>query len=247
MPNWCYTKITVTGDETVIKKINDAFDAARTREFAKKAFRACVEADRRYSAYKDKRMSDFGTNWLGNFLHYAYRDASVWSEVDCRGRIIDTSLYGNALDIDIETAWGPQLEAIMSLIESVAGINNPNLNISFFSEEPGNAFYATNQPELIGHCFCSEYADSDIPAAELVQLINEKNGLSLRTIDEAKQYSWEHDAPWYIDGPYKERAIDNYRSYLLANEEERKKAFAKARQIIKKESAKTKKSEDKEL
>lgn len=252
MPNWCYTQVSVSGDKSLVEKINNAINAAQTTKFAKEAYADYeTESDRewdRKNGITGRTMTDFKEVWLGNLLHYAYRDASVYRDVPCRGCVSTAEQYEDLLVIEVESAYVPQLEAVMSLIESVVGIDNPDIDVSYFATEPGNGFFASDQPDMIGQCFCSEFADCEIPADELVGIINEKNGLSLCNIDEAKQYSWEHDCPWYIDGPYEKRSIDEYRSSLLADKEARSKFFEQAKNIIKKESSEHKNvKEDKEL
>ena len=119
MPNWCYTSYIVEGDPETIDSLENLM----------------TELEDLPEPYV---KSDFGNTWLGCIVN---KLGSDWNEVSCRGSWTNLCrLREDALSFDTETAWGPMEETIDLIREKFPGIEN----VWYYSEEPGMAYYATN-------------------------------------------------------------------------------------------------------
>jgi hypothetical protein len=119
MPNWCYTSYIIEGDPETI----DALDNLMS------------ELEELPEPYV---KSDFGNTWLGCLVSKLGGD---WNKVRCRGSWLNAGrIRPDALSFNTETAWGPMEETIDLIREKFPGIEN----VWYFAEEPGMAFYVTN-------------------------------------------------------------------------------------------------------
>lgn len=124
MPNWCYTDITITGEKKDIKLLHDELEKATSRNYIN---------------------NGFGTSWLGNVVEYM---GHSYEDVLCRGIIDDMQLSDGRLDIFIETAWGPQMEPIIMMLDHL-GLTNKTV-FTFTAIEEGCGMYDTNDASLVG-------------------------------------------------------------------------------------------------
>ena len=139
MPNWCFSRVQITGPENEIKVLNDEFE---------KAFKI------------DQVENSWGKTWLGNLVLHLKKD---WQEIPCRGEICyyDHS-EPDKISLDVETAWAPLLRPIILMVDEYA----PNADIIYTAEEPGCCLFVSNDPEVAGR-ICIETEEEDLEDYEL--------------------------------------------------------------------------------
>lgn len=163
MPNWCYTSMTITGNEDEIKVLNDNFSKAKEFQGTK---------------------SDFSGIWLGKLVEYLGVD---YQKVSCKGSIINYNYVPGKILVDTETAWQPLFEPILMMVEKFA----PNSQITYYCEEPGCEIYLTNDSDRAGKFVIDswderfeddeciyELHDRDDLKEWLEELLNKKDGFS---------------------------------------------------------------------
>jgi len=125
MPNWCFTNITFYGEfDDLIpfhKKVEEIINTP------------------------SKVKNDFGSGWLGDFVHHFGLD----EEVSHRGcvshydaEIGEKECIPN-FEIQIETAWAPMVEIWEKIIEQ----HYPKIKYVFISEETGFSVYINTDTE----------------------------------------------------------------------------------------------------
>lgn len=133
MPNWCISTVSIRSNKKEIELLWDKLQEATSA---------------------NPEGADFGNLWLGNLVLQVGED---WNDVGCRGAISwMNKTSDNVIDIDVESAWSPQLDPI----KLMAGKYAPNASIYYTSEEKGSELYWTNDPDMIGKyivdVFCNE-------------------------------------------------------------------------------------------
>lgn len=124
MPNWCSTNITIQhNDVEKVKTLYEKLENWTNRN------------------YMD---NDFGHYWLGNIVLGA--NIGTIDDLECRGSIEYMNYHDNAIKIDTETAWSPQLEMWKKIIDKYL----PGGELSYTAIEPGCGIYCTNDPYMIG-------------------------------------------------------------------------------------------------
>lgn len=151
MPNWCYTNISFNSEnKNSLKKLYDFIERA-------------ISDESKYA-----KVSDFGSNWLGNVLLEC--DLMTLDDVKndkvpcrCRGSIIYVDKNDDQVIVDTETAWVPMMQIWQMVIEK---LELDDVDIIYTAEEPGCELYWTNDPAveddyMIEFCAENDY-ESDI-------------------------------------------------------------------------------------
>ena len=135
MPNWCYTKITITNDN---KEENNVF---------KNLMDVWTKID--YMENGFRWTGNYG--WLGNIVlgaNIGTVDTDPKTDLRCRGSLSEWEYddrYGE-FTFWTETAWSPMLQMWVKLIEKYM----PHANMLFVAEECGCGIWDTNDPTLAG-------------------------------------------------------------------------------------------------
>lgn len=125
MPNWCSSYYKFTGDQKELENLSGVINAACSDNF--------------------KSFSGFGSAWLGNIIAlYGYDPLDEKASWECRGDINYSELFGNELQLSIETAWAPT-----SMFDRIIEEFYPNLSCVFTAVEPGCEIYVTTDPDMI--------------------------------------------------------------------------------------------------
>lgn len=123
MPNWCISTVSIHSNKKEIELLWNKLQEATSA---------------------NPEGADFGNMWLGNLVLHV---GKKWEDVDCRGAISwMNKTSDNIIDIDVESAWSPQLEPIKLMAEKYA----PNASVYYTAEEPGCELYYTNDPDMVG-------------------------------------------------------------------------------------------------
>lgn len=126
MPNWCTTKVTISGPIEQMELLDEKF-----QEVQKNA----------------KIKTDFGENWLGHILDYLDEWNNGNPTCRCRGWYSSyLSKSEGIMEVDVDSAWHPQIGAIVKLANKYA----PDAEIMYWAIEPGCLLYFTNDPAYDG-------------------------------------------------------------------------------------------------
>ena len=138
MPNWCSTNIKFTGEQEKLRVLHDFIndDEANKKVGIATAFRE---------------------RWLGNYLE---RAGFSWKDYRCRGTVEYISdVRQNEFTVETETAWAPMLAMWQAIVEKIA----PELEITYFAQEPGCGVYMTNDPEKADNYWVDVYDEDNLP------------------------------------------------------------------------------------
>lgn len=124
MPNWCSTSYRLTGDTQQLETLYNDMKALQEMK-------------------KPLVPNGFGTSWLGCLVDWYGKD---WKTFGCRGSWSDLYYDGKILSFMTETAWYRCPD-----VEDLLREKYPDIEIWWFTEEPGMEIYETN--DLPGHYF----------------------------------------------------------------------------------------------
>ena len=147
MPNWCYTKITITNDN---KEENNVF---------KNLMDVWTKID--YMENGFRWTGNYG--WLGNIVlgaNIGTVDTDPKTDLRCRGSLSEWEYddrYGE-FTFWTETAWSPMLQMWVKLIEKYM----PHANMLFVAEECGCGMWDTNDHDLVGKYIIDGYENLPI-------------------------------------------------------------------------------------
>ena len=141
MANYCYTEITISGEEDEIRLLNDEME---------KAFE------------EGKNQGGRSDQWLGYLmLHIGYSVDNL--PVSCRGSVCyhELSEDGTSLFIETETDWSPMLQVFLLFIQKYA----PEAELIYTAEEPGCDLFCTNDPAHEEYMLMLYVDDDELPEA----------------------------------------------------------------------------------
>ena len=139
MPNWCFSHVTLNGSKDSMDKLEKAFQEA----FASSPI-----------------PTDFEDTWLGNLLlKLGYdEDAIQHGDIRCRGSVTDWSRTDDkTIELDVESAWGPHIYCIQLFVQNI----DPEIEMVYTAEEPGNGLYWTNDPAVVGTVYIDRFDNGD--------------------------------------------------------------------------------------
>lgn len=191
MPNWNVTDVRVAGSKDQIEQLY-------------KIMTALEEAE------KPTIENGFGNTWYGCLVDALGAD---WNDIHCRGSWQELEkVNNNTLKWWDETAWGPTL-GVFDLIEA----KFPKLKVFWLAEEPGMAYYESNDCEheffntqfvlYYNDAYETEYFDSE---EELLDFINElidndperKDKKHINSLEELDKLIENEDNDGYCDLSY---------------------------------------------
>ena len=200
MPNWCNTYVCLEGPSEVRAKIAEVFERVTSKDAAERIYLYLYPDERdRWDRVTNcvTTMSGFEENWLGNLACYAH--GTLPDELLFRGRIyMEEDKEKDVLIFTIESAYGCHLEPLVDFIEAVAGkrLDESGLSLTYSAEEPGAGLFITNDYDLVGKVYCSEFCDDEVMPEELLAAVNERLGTNYSSLEEA-----EEDEEVDYDGP----------------------------------------------
>lgn len=177
MPNWCFTKIVITHDDTNELKVFDKLlDQWTSRNY---------------------KTNGFGHNWLGNIVlgsGIGTVDTNPETDFECRGTIDHKEIYMDELIIDTSTAWKPMLRMWVELVNKFI----PDANITYTAEESSDDLYYTNDPDLEGKYVIDswdERVESDYEAEEsnVIKTLQELLETTESDVDKLIQMSFDKE------------------------------------------------------
>lgn len=202
MPNWCFTNVKIEGSKEMIARIAKEFEKVTARAFAEEVFVRMYpnKEDRKYPGDKDdsRTMTDFGEGWLGNLTFYAH--GSLPDGIHSRGRVYMGEESETSLVFEIESAWSSHLEPLVDFMEAAAGrpFSKSGISLLYAAEEPGEGYFLSNDPDIVGRVYNSSFSDNMETPEELLSLVNERYHASYASLDEARA---EMEG-FYFDGPF---------------------------------------------
>lgn len=128
MPNWCSTRVEITGDVNKIFRLEQNINEWSQTDVVENGF----------------------VRWLGNVVQNS--GIGSYDDYSCRGYITDMySCVNNedktaSLCIYTDTAWVPMLDMWFDIVAKYI----PEAELQYSAEEPGNEIYVTNMPEYDG-------------------------------------------------------------------------------------------------
>lgn len=128
MPNWCFTKYALEGNEQETKALYELMKELEAKE-------------------KPAVPNGFGTTWLGCLVNAL---GGVWENIRCRGTWEYIELENGILNIMTETAWAPCNECFDFICKKFQ-----SLRYYYQAEEPGLGLYTTNDAD--GQFFFDRY------------------------------------------------------------------------------------------
>ena len=176
MPNWCYTNITINGNENDLKVFNKLLDQWTSRDYMK---------------------NGFGHNWLGNIVlgsGIGTVDINPETDIRCRGVITQKQLCDDMLDIQTETAWGPMLDMWVKLVEKFI----PDADITYAAEEGGCGIFCTNDPDLVGKYVVDSWtgnieSDWEMEEKALIEILQKLMNTNETDIDKLNSLLYERE------------------------------------------------------
>ncbi len=135
MPNWCYTSMTIEGND------------------AKNLYDNIVKWQNEGTEIENS----WGNEWLGLLVEKGLNTDPVNGKYECRGCFTLDSFDNDMFQVYTETAWGPMMAMWSDLIETYC----PTSELLYSAEEPGCGVYVTNDPDLEGK-YCLDSWDDEI-------------------------------------------------------------------------------------
>jgi len=128
MPNWCFADLMI--------KTKSTKDAETLEKELEKAFSS------------NPLNADFGNVWLGNLLLQIGmpEEEVIRGPVGCRGSALFWEREEDAIHFQMESAWSPHVECVKLFVDHYV----EDASITYEAEEPGNALYWTNDPDVAG-------------------------------------------------------------------------------------------------
>lgn len=128
MPNWCFTKYVLEGNEQETKALYELMKELEAKE-------------------KPAVPNGFGTTWLGCLVKAL---GGEWESIRCRGTWEYIELENGILNITTDTAWAPCNETFDFICKKFQ-----SLRYYYQAEEPGLELYTTNDAD--GDFFLDRY------------------------------------------------------------------------------------------
>ena len=149
MPNWCESKIEITGRDT-----------GKFYNFIKKSQEDNPAKDR----------TGFGATWLGNLLLSAGKDFEKICDreypVVCRGSYGNVDFTDGVLTLYAESAWSPCYDLFRYIAQTMCF----DVDVDFYAEEPGCEIYVASGENMTngGNCVVDGYVNTSSPFYDLI-------------------------------------------------------------------------------
>lgn len=143
MPNWCATRIRITGKEQDLRDLQTKLE----------------------SWTKPNHENGFGEWWLGNLVlnsGVGTVDQNKESDLTCRGSVENVMMKDGDLWIETTTAYIPMMEIWQKILAAHA----PNVELYYTAIEPACGVFWTNEPDTLGGYYFEPY-DIDAPDLDL--------------------------------------------------------------------------------